>query len=567
MKRTAAALLGLILLLGAAWCTAEIAAKQDRQISFEESRIIAITGTGILRQPTVIRLTEEAPAKTRLVWKSSNPAVASVNSWGKVTTLTPGGTRITAQAEDNPEIAGSYELYVVWAAEELIPVEPEITLIMDSSGLRDETDLFYVVRPSDAWLGGVHWFTSNAAVVTVDETGHVQAVAPGNVAVTVEAIMPLGSTQPTKAMFRIHVRREAERLTLSEESVALKRGEIALVRPKIEPEDATGVELIWTSSDPAVAEVTDGGRIKAVGSGNCEIRCATADGRLSASCNVTVTWPVHDVELSGRSAEMAPGDQLQLKATIHPYDADNTKVIWFSSNDRIASVDDTGTITAFLGGDCVITCMPADGVGAAAQFNVHVRSFSVEQKEWIVDQPMGITIPIQWHSFEPVALELKPGSGRFRAVWDADSNISIQPLSIGAGTLIIQSTDAWRDRIELKIRITENAVMNLDDYPRMNYDGLLQNEPEIGTNGKILGKILQRLEQPDRIILLVGTAGEDWSREVFWVEHDLGDPVVKTAEGNLVVVCGSYQGVYTYGSASGEEISVPALKARQITVR
>ena len=109
--------------------------------------------------------------------------------------------------------------------------------------------------------------------------------------------------------------------------------------------------------------------------------------------------------------------------------------------------------------------------------------------------------------------------------------------------------------------------MNLDDYPRMNYDGLLQNEPEIGMNGKILGKILQRLEQSDRIILLVGTAGEDWSREVFWVEHDLGDPVAKTAEGNLVVVCGSYQGVYTYESASGEEISVPALKARQIAVR
>jgi hypothetical protein len=79
--------------------------------------------------------------------------------------------------------------------------------------------------------------------------------------------------------------------------------------------------------------------------------------------------------------------------------------------------------------------------------------------------------------------------------------------------------------------------------------------------------VLQRLEQPDQVILLVATAGEDWNREIFWVEHDLDDPVAKTSEGDLVVVCGSYQGVYTYESASGEEVSVPALKARQITVR
>ena len=567
MKRAAVVLLGLVLILSLAWCTAETASQPDRQILFEESRIIAGAGIDFSRKPDVIRLTENAPASTKLVWQSSNPAVATVNSWGRVTTLTPGGTFITAQAKDNPGITGAYELYVVWAAEELIPVEPEITLIMDSSGTRDETDLFYIVYPSDAWMGGVHWSTSNAAVVTVDETGHVQAVAPGNAAVTVEAVMPLGSTQTSKAMFRIHVLREAERLTLSEESVTLKRGETALVRPKIEPEDATAVDLIWTSSNPAVAQITDGGRIKAVGSGNCEIRCDSADGRLNASCNVKVTWPVHDVELSGRSAEMAPGDQLKLEATVHPFDADDTNVIWSSSNDQIASVDATGTITARLGGDCVITCSPADGIGTSAQFSVHVLPFSIGQEEWIVDRPAGIMIPIQWHSFEPIALELKPGSSSFRAIWDADSNIRIQPLSAGDGKLIVQSAENWGDRIELKIQITENAVTNPDDYPRMNYEGLLQNEPETGMSGKILGKILQRIEQPDQVILLVGTAGEDWGREIFWVEHDLDDPVEKTAEGNLVVVCGSYQGVYTYESASGEEISVPALKARQITVR
>jgi uncharacterized protein YjdB len=567
MKRTAAVLFGLILILCLAWCSAETAVQQDRQILFEQTLMIVGNKLDISNKPQVVRMTEDAPENTKLVWHSSNPAVATVNSWGRVTTLTPGGTLITALAADNPEIRGSYELYVVWPVEELIPVEPEITLTLDPDGARDETDLFYIVRPSDAWMGGVKWSTSDPAVVTVDQTGHVQAVAPGNAAVTLEAVMPLGSTQKKKAMFRIHVNREAETLTLSEKKAALKRGEIVQLKAKVEPEDATGVKLVWTSSDPAVAKVTEGGRIKAVGSGECEVRCASADGRMSDACSVTVTWPTQDVELSRPGLKLSPGEQYQLEAAVHPFDADDTGVIWSSSNAQIASVDDTGLVTAELGGDCVITCVPADGIGQGAQCGIHVLSFSVAQKEWIVDQPAGITIPIQWHSFDPIALELKPGSVSFRATWDANNNIRIEPLSVGAGTLMIQSAENWEDRIELKIQVTGNAVTNPDDYPRMTYDGLLQNEPETGTKGKILGKVLQRLEQPDQIILLVGTAGEDWSREVFWVEHGPGDPVAKTAEGDLVVVCGSYQGVYTYEGASGEEVSVPALKARQITVR
>ena len=146
-------------------------------------------------------------------------------------------------------------------------------------------------------------------------------------------------------------------------------------------------------------------------------------------------------------------------------------------------------------------------------------------------------------------------------------HFSIQPLTAGAGVLTIRSADTRQDRIELKIRIEDSAVTDPEDYPRMTYEGLLKNEPETGTKGKILGKVLQRIEQPESVILLVGTAGEDWGEENFWVEYAPGDPVAKAAKGDLIIVCGFYQGVYTYESASGEEISVPALKARQIIVR
>ena len=562
-----AVLSGLILIMSLVISAkAEAADRGDRRIIFEENRIYAGIRVNVLRLPQIERLTEDAPAKTKLVWQSSNPAVAEVNSWGKVTTLTPGGTLITAQAEDNAETTGSYELYVVWPAEKMIPEDPETTLTLEPTGTMDETDLFYTYQPSDAWLGGVRWSTSKETVATVDETGHVSAVAPGDAVITVEAVMPQGCIKPVKASFRIHVVREAEALSLSEESVDLRRFKTCQLKAEITPADAADRKVVWTSSDPGVAEVLNG-RIKAVKSGTCEIRCASEDGRLNASCRVTVTWPTSTVKLSKNNMTLMPGETFQVNAKVYPADADDTSLIWSSSNDQIASVDNTGTVTALLGGDCVISCTPRDGIGTGAECRIHVRPFSIAQTEWTAAEMTGIIIPVQWHSFEPVALELKTNTACFRAIWDKDDNISIQPLKSGSGTLTVQPAGSAKDGIELKITVTENAVTNPEEYPRLTYEDLLKDEPENGTNGKILGKILQRIEQPGQVILLVGTAGEDWGREVFWVEYDADEPVKKAAEGDLVIVCGSYQGVYTYENATGGEISVPALRARQIMTR
>ena len=91
-------------------------------------------------------------------------------------------------------------------------------------------------------------------------------------------------------------------------------------------------------------------------------------------------------------------------------------------------MDGRGTVTAVLGGDCVITCVPADGIGRGAQCGIHVQPFSIAEKEWTVDRMTGVTIPVQWHCFDPIALELKTNSAFFRATWDAQDNILIQPL-------------------------------------------------------------------------------------------------------------------------------------------
>lgn len=63
----------------------------------------------------------------------------------------------------------------------------------------------------------------------------------------------------------------------------------------------------------------------------------------------------------------------QLTATVYPANANNKKVIWSSSNDYYATVDQNGLVTyAHADGDIVITVTTADG-RKTATCNVHTQ--------------------------------------------------------------------------------------------------------------------------------------------------------------------------------------------------
>lgn len=76
--------------------------------------------------------------------------------------------------------------------------------------------------------------------------------------------------------------------------IQFKAGKITLYQEdaralaySLEPEDS-GVRLLWTSSDPAVAQVDDQGVVTALQKGSAKITAAIEDGTAKASCKVTV---------------------------------------------------------------------------------------------------------------------------------------------------------------------------------------------------------------------------------------------------------------------------------------
>ena len=142
--------------------------------------------------------------------------------------------------------------------------------------------------------------------------------------------------------------------------------------------DASGAELrgrriVWASSNPAVATVSNSGVVTGVSAGRAEI-AATSEGK-SDIANVTVVAAparVTSVRIAPDKVDLFVASAANLVAT--PYDSRGTAIagrtaIWMTNNVTVAAVSQTGRVTALVPGSAVITAV-IDGVSATATGNV-----------------------------------------------------------------------------------------------------------------------------------------------------------------------------------------------------
>ena len=108
----------------------------------------------------------------------------------------------------------------------------------------------------------------------------------------------------------------------------------------------------WISTNEDIAKVNNG-TVTGVASGTAIIMAQV--GNKTGNCTVNVVGtPVEQVLIDEVEIYMEEGDVRTLRATVLPESADNKSVTWSSSNDSIASVNGSGTVTAHRPGDCVI---------------------------------------------------------------------------------------------------------------------------------------------------------------------------------------------------------------------
>ena len=128
----------------------------------------------------------------------------------------------------------------------------------------------------------------------------------------------------------------------------------------VQPEDATHVEIEFTSSNEDVATVNSNGEINAVDVGETTITASIKETDLTAECVVTVVPDLETIELSDTSLKLKKDDTAQLTATANPDGASIEGITFASDTPDVATVDAEGNITAIADGKATITASVGD---------------------------------------------------------------------------------------------------------------------------------------------------------------------------------------------------------------
>ena len=232
---------------------------------------------------------------------------------------------------------------------------------------------------------------------------------------------------------------ELSDLTLNKDSVELLVDEQLTLNATIQPANASIDSIIWESSNPSVATVSNDGVVTARRKGECDITVTVLDKR--ATCHVTVSEILPtSITLSLESALMERDSTLTLTATILPENATYTTVTWSSSNSSIATVNSQGIVTAHGVGECDITAT-CKNLTASCHVKVLERFIYIT-----LDQHRASLLPNHiltlTPTVTPVATDLVVTSSNPSVAAARLANGKVQVVGVSVGTAIIKVASA-----------------------------------------------------------------------------------------------------------------------------
>ena len=212
----------------------------------------------------------------------------------------------------------------------------------------------------------VQWSSSSPAIASVNQNGKVTGLDNGTTIITVASADGIKT-----ATCEVTVIVPVTGVSLDRTSAEIIKGGSMTLTATVAPSNATNKNVIWTSSDPSVATVSQSGVITAIKAGSTTVVATTIDGEKAAACEIVVIVPVNSISLDKESLELIEGDGASLTATIGPDDATDKRITWKSSDDSIAIVSSSGAVVAVKAGTVTITATTEDG-GLTAECNLTV---------------------------------------------------------------------------------------------------------------------------------------------------------------------------------------------------
>lgn len=257
-------------------------------------------------------------------------------------------TNIAVPERATMEKGESITLPVVYGTDDAPAVTPETAATGESA----ETDEKLAKAASKLT---VEWTSSDESVATVDATGMVVAVSAGEADITASV-----TDSEMSAVCKVTVKVAAKDITVPDNlDVKLNDGNETTVEATVSPADATDVKVSYASTDEAVATVDKDGKVQILQPGECDIvTTLTQEGKkvVEKKTHIKAFYEVEGITLDKTEGILTAGNTVTLNATVLPEEiADETIVTWTSSDEKVATVDENGKVTAIAAGEATIT--------------------------------------------------------------------------------------------------------------------------------------------------------------------------------------------------------------------
>lgn len=353
------------------------------------SREIAIGKSFNLKKVTV-----PSNAKKTATWKSSNKAIASVNSSGKVTGKKLGSCTITC----------TLTYYGQSATCRVKVAKLKSSVKLDKTSIRMNIGSTYrlkkTVTSNDSKLPSVKFTSKNSSIASVGaNSGKIKAKRVGSTYIVAKTTDATHAT----ARCRVIVIRRASGVSLNKAYAVCYIGRTLKLKAKVSPSNATIKKVKWSSSDKKVAVVNGSGKITGYAEGETYITATTTDGgNKKARCLVKVMEPIEtsSIMVAQTNLTMKRGDTAKLSYTILPDDHTDT-IKMASDNTRVATVTNSGKVKAVGTGTATITIMAESGVTATVTVNVvALNKTSIRMRQYDTETLVvhGTSDPITWYS-------------------------------------------------------------------------------------------------------------------------------------------------------------------------
>ena len=335
--------------------------------------------------------------------------------------------------------------------------EPEnsLTLSQTDAVLFTSRSLTLRLNQAEGFREAVTWQSSNPEVATVNRGGTVRAVSTGSAVIT--ASVPSGVSASCHVTVEVGARSVAIQSPGNTLFVGLPGMQLSAA---VAPEETTNKSVSWTSSNPAIATVDEGGLVTPVSAGTVRIT-ATAKSGAKRQTTLYVRIPTTGISLDQTELTAFVGRTARLKAAVEPANAYNKRLTWASSDPTVATVNGSGSVMGRREGTVVISATTAQGQVAQCVVHVQVaaRSVALTAPTNTLFVGMGgvqLTAAVAPENTTDKAITWTSSNP---AIATVDSNGYVTPVALGTVRVTATAKSGAKRQTTIHVRIPATSVV------------------------------------------------------------------------------------------------------------